>query len=345
MMAETGISRETLDEVQRRLRRTVRALAASGGPHAAADRAVAEAVTGFLDRVEGRGSRPALDGILALPLLVHGAHTGDPRPAVPAATAHLLWWVSARYLDDLADAPGAADQGPAKAEADRMLLAVIGVACHLSAALLDEACAGDRERALLLRQELSRCWHSALSGQLVDLAADPTLATADEVLAGYRGKTGAPYAMSAAMGAIFAGCDAARVEAWREFGERFGVLRQLVNDQRDLAGGRYEDLRNRTATFMLVHYLGSLPEAERRDAESLLAQCADGAEARGRLAARLTEPDRLRGFAAAVQPLIAGLHASIAALGGEPGFVQGLHGLVEETVLLQPAFLLAGQNA
>src|SRR5260221_911451 len=94
----------TSADVQRRLRGLADRLHGSAGAHGAADRAMSGAVAGFLDRIEGRGSRPALDGIVALPFLVRGVHTGDPGPAAPAAMAHVLWWVSARDLDDLSDA-------------------------------------------------------------------------------------------------------------------------------------------------------------------------------------------------------------------------------------------------
>ncbi|WP_406094842.1 polyprenyl synthetase family protein [Kitasatospora purpeofusca] len=332
------------DAVLRRLRGTGEGLIRSTGPGAAADRAMGRALTGFLDRIAGRGSGPAVDGIVALPFLVHGTHSGDPAPAEPAAVAHVLWWVAARYLDDLSDAgprpPAAADTD----SADQELLAVFGIACHLVDEVLDEGCRDDPARALRLRQELSRTWYRAIAGQLADLTATAATATAEEVMDGYLGKTGAPYAMAAAMGAVLAGCDEARVDAWRDLGARFGVLRQLVNDQRDIASGRYEDLRNGTATFMVVQYLKSLSEPERAVAEKLLVGCADSAAAREEFAARLTEPGRLRAFAAATGPLIDGLHASIDEAGGVAEYVAGLHALVDQTVNLYPDFLLGARD-
>jgi heptaprenyl diphosphate synthase len=330
----------TSDGVLRRLRGLGEGLAVSTGPGAAADHAMGRALTGFLERIAGRGSGPAVDGIIALPFLVHGTHSGDPAPAEPAAMAHVLWWVSARYLDDLSDAGpwpfAAGDAGGA----DRDLLAVVAIACHLSAEVLDEACREDPARALRLRQELSRCWHRAVAGQLTDLTASAATTSADEVMAGYQGKTGAPYAMAAAMGAVLAGCDAARVDAWRDFGARFGVLRQIANDQRDISSGRHEDLRNGTATYMMVRYLESLSEPDRAAAEKLLAGCADSEAARDEFAARLTEPGWLRTFARIAGPLIDGLHASIDEAGGVDEYVAGLHELVEQTVNLYPEFLL-----
>lgn len=326
--------------VLRRLRGLGERLSASTAADAAADRAMGRALIGFLDRIAGRGSGPAVDGIIALPFLVHGTYSGDPAAAEPAAMAHVLWWVSARYLDDLSDAgpwPFAATDTDG---ADQDLLAVVGIACHLSAEVLDEACRDDAERALRLRQELSRCWHRAIAGQLTDLAATAATTTVEEVMLGYRGKTGAPYAMAAAMGAVLAGCDATHIDAWRDFGARFGVLRQLVNDQRDISSGRYEDLRNGTATYMVVQYLESLPEPERAVAEKLLAMCADSEAARDEFAARLTEPEWLRAFAGIARPLIDGLHRTIDEAGGVGEYVAGLHGLVEQTVNLYPEFLL-----
>lgn len=333
----------TSTDVLERLRDRAAGLCASRGPYAAADRAMGRSLTGFLDRIAGRGSGPAVDGIITLPFLVHGVHSGDPAPAEAAAVAHVLWWVSARYLDDLSDAGPGSPAGVfgADADADQDLLAVVGIACQLAAEVLDDACPDDPALALRLRQELSRCWHSAIAGQLADLTSGAATATAEEVLAGYRGKTGAPYAMAAAMGALLAGRTPAEVDAWREFGERFGLLRQLVNDQRDISSGRNEDLRNGTATYMTVRYLGSLSGQERIAAEKLLAACADSAEARTEFAARLTEAEWLRTFAESIRPLIDGLHASVDAVGGVgEEYVAGLHGLVDETVHLFPEFLL-----
>ncbi|WP_344657975.1 polyprenyl synthetase family protein [Catenulispora subtropica] len=327
--------------VLRRLRELGAGLAASTGPGGTADRAMGEALTGFLDRIAGRGSGPAVDGIVALPFLVHGMYSGDPAAAEPAAMAHVLWWVSARHLDDLSDTGPGAFAAPG---ADRDLLATVGIACHLSATVLDQACRDDPARALTLRQELSRCWHRAISGQLTDLATTAATATAEEVMAGYRGKTGAPYAMAAAMGAALAGCRPAQVDLLRDFGERFGILRQVVNDQRDIASRRYEDLRNGTATYMVVRYLESLSEQERAVAEKLLVGSADSAAARDEFAARLTEPGWLRAFAGTVKPLIDGLHATVDEVGGVAEYVAGLHGLIEETVNLYPEFLLGSRG-
>jgi len=118
----------------------------------------------------------------------------------------------------------------------------------------------------------------------------------------------------------------------------------MVNDQRDISSGRYEDLRNGTATSMVVQYLESLSEPGRAVAEKLLAGCAASAAARDEFAARLTEPSRLRAYAATAGPLIDGLHASVEEAGGVGEYVAGLHGLVEQTVHLYPEFLLGARD-
>ncbi|NEA22955.1 hypothetical protein, partial [Actinomadura bangladeshensis] len=69
--------------------------------------AMSEFLLEFFDLVRAKGSRPGVRGMITLPLLVHGAETGEPAPAAPIAVVHLLWWASARHLDDLTDAPGA----------------------------------------------------------------------------------------------------------------------------------------------------------------------------------------------------------------------------------------------
>ena len=105
--------------------------------------------------------------------------------------------------------------------------------------------------------EVVRCWIDASEGQLRDLRADLAGATRQAVLAAYLGKSGAPFSMVTAMAARLAGRDDERVELWREFGNTFGILWQLFNDQQDILTGRNEDLANGTVTYLLACALES----------------------------------------------------------------------------------------
>ncbi|MEU8346029.1 heptaprenyl diphosphate synthase [Actinomadura meyerae] len=301
--------------------------------------AMSEFLLEFFDLVRAKGSRPGLHGMVTLPLLAHGAETGEPGPAAPVAVVHLLWWASARHLDDLTDAPGPAGV-PDRVAAGRKALTAFAVGGPLPARLLAGLPVPAATRAAL-EEELSRCWLDAVDGQLRDLTERPAVATPASVLRGYEGKTGAPYGMAAAAAACLAGADRGRVAGWRAFGRSLGVLRQLVNDQRDLASGRHEDLANGTATYLLVHLLSGLPAGPRREVLELHAAARRCAAARAELAARMLDEEVIEGYAASVAPLIERAHRLLDGLGGEPACVRELHGLVDATVGHLPRFRLA----
>ncbi|TDD81248.1 hypothetical protein E1293_18980 [Actinomadura darangshiensis] len=296
--------------------------------------AMSEFLVEFADLVRAKGSRPGLKGMITLPLLVHGAETGEPAAAAPVAVVHLLWWASARYLDDLADAAAPA---PGGAAAGKKVLTALAVGAHLPARLVTGLPATGAVRAALAG-ELSRCWLDAVDGQLRDLTERAPAATRESVLRSYEGKTGAPYAMAAAAAACLAGADGHRVAGWRAYGRALGVLRQLVNDQRDIASGRHEDLANGTATYLLVHLLTVLPAARRREALALHAAARHSASARAELTAWMLDDEVIESYAASVAPLIGRAHGLLDLLGGDPGCVRELHGLVDATVGHLPRF-------
>ncbi|MEV0560558.1 class 1 isoprenoid biosynthesis enzyme [Dactylosporangium sp. NPDC050588] len=295
-----------------------------------ADEAMAGFLGGFLDRLAARGSTGAVDVMIRLPLLVHAAESGDPGGGRPAAVVHVLWWAAARYLDDLADG-GPFD--PARCNAD--ILAALGVGSHLPARLLREARVPDATK-VAAQAELSRGWLDGISGQLLDLAARPATATTASVLASYEGKTGAPYAMATAAAACLAGADPGRVDRWRDVGRRFGVLRQLTNDQRDLVTGRDEDLRNGAATFLVMLLLDGVPAAQRPGLLALHAAAATSADARAEFKALLTGPEHLRAYHGRVDAMVAEVHGALHALGGTPPYTSALHTLVDDAMLAFP---------
>ncbi|MDL4820517.1 hypothetical protein [Actinomadura opuntiae] len=287
--------------------------------------AMAEFLTDFFEAVHARGARPGLRGMVALPMLVHGAETGDPEPARPLAAVHLLWWAAARYLDDLTGAPS-----PGNAATVKRVLTALAVGGHLPVRLVADLPVPDSVRCGLAG-EVSRAWLDAVDGRLRDLTDRPSAATPASVLRAYAGRTGAPYAMAAASAARLAGAGGDRAGGWRAFGRRLGVLRRLVDDQRDLASGRYEDFANGTATYLLAHLLAALPAGRRREALALHAGARHSACARAELTAWMLDEDVLDGYAASVAPLVGHAHDLLGLLGGDPAFVRGLHGLVDET--------------
>ncbi|MGW0928280.1 polyprenyl synthetase family protein [Streptomyces sp. NPDC002644] len=188
-----------------------------------------------------------------LPLAVHGAETGDPEPALPLAAVHLLWWTAACRMDDLADAEALSGRGSGTGPASgpEAALTTLAVGTLLPLRLLDSPRLPSAVRRDL-GAELTSCGLAAVAGQLADLGGGRGEPRRDAVLATYRGKSGAPFAMITAMAALLAGAGRARTALWREFGDVFGVLWQLFNDQEDITSGRHEDLRNGTVTHLLA---------------------------------------------------------------------------------------------
>ncbi|MEU8125508.1 hypothetical protein AB0C21_42940 [Spirillospora sp. NPDC049024] len=297
--------------------------------------AMSEFLVEFFDLVRAEGPRPGVKSVVTLPLLVHGAETGEPGPGRPVAVLHLLWWASARYLDGLPEAAGA----PSPATGGKVLTA-LAVGGQLPGRLIAGMPVGGPVRAALA-DELSRAWVDAVDGRLRRLTERASNATLASVLRGYEGGTGAPYAMAAASAARLAGADDRRTAGWRAYGRALGVLRRLADDQRDLVTGRYADLAAGTATFLLVHLLTGLSPARRREALALHASARHSASARAELAAWMLDEEVAESCAAAVAPLIDRAHGLLDMLGGDPGCVRELHRLVDGTVGRLPGLRLA----
>ncbi len=298
-----------------------------------ADQATAE----FLERITGkaisRGSGKTMSIMIRLPLLVHGAETGDPLPAKLISLVHILWWAAARFLDDLADSAASMSADPIIT--NKGILAALVAGSHLPTRLISaaEVCPATMTR---LYSEFSQGWTDAISGQLLDFDEEPASATPESVLLSYRGKTGAPYAMACAMAAALAGADASRTDRWRELGGKFGVLRQLVNDQLDLVSGRDEDLANGTATYLLAYLLQSLTAARKEESLALHSAAAKSPDARQKLRDQLLAASVLGGYIQSINDMVCDAHTALEELGGEQAYVAELHALLDEAMGQSP---------
>ncbi|MGW8379861.1 hypothetical protein [Streptomyces sp. ODS28] len=247
----------------------------------------------------------------ALPLAVHAALTGAPEPAVPVAAAHDLWWRAANAFDDLADdmSEEAADEAHGTPAMSGTALMTAALECFhtLPMRILMDVPAAPAVREGLLRDLAHGCTR-AVDGQLHDLAATPAGATPHTVLAAYRHKSGAPYAMACALAARLAtgsaeatygtygeGTDNAVAE-WGRFGELLGLLAQLRNDYDDLRTGRFEDFANGTATYLLVQHLHRVPAPRAERTRALLHRCAEDPGSRSDLRDLLLEPEALHAY-------------------------------------------------
>ncbi|MFD7627668.1 polyprenyl synthetase family protein [Streptomyces sp. NPDC059851] len=288
-----------------------------------------------------------------LPMLVHGIETGNPAPAVPLAALHVLWWTSACYLDDLADAhePQAAPQTaphpaptpapppPSTIDRNEALLASVLSGTVLPLRIVRSLPVPASVHGLLTA-EIATGWAVGIEGQLTDIATDPSRATPQSVITGYRGKSGGPYSMITAMAAILAGADASRVGHWREFGYVFGILWQIFNDQEDILSGRNEDLLNGTATYLLTCALEDSPDRAAR--ERVLALCTaarNSGAARAELARILLSPAVLHRYRTDLEAFRADAHRILGVLGGDDRYLAVLRHLVDHAaaMLLRPA--------
>ncbi|MBJ8343347.1 polyprenyl synthetase family protein [Antrihabitans sp. YC2-6] len=135
-------------------------------------------------------------------------------------------------------------------------------------------------------------------------------------------------------------CDAERVDGWRDFGRTLGVLRQIVNDQRDIVTERDEDLRNGTATYLLVHALRAATPERRAELLRLSSQAGRSADARRMLREALLAPGVIDSYAESLRPLIARTHTLLDSFGGESSCNAELHALIDQTVGWFPQFRL-----
>lgn len=301
------------------------------------DLAMGTFVDTFFSRIPLDGSAPSINGIVMLPVLVFGAETSAPIRATPLALIHTLWWAAARYLDDMIDTPHLAQSDPAAF--NRGVMTAIAVGNYLPLNVFGGLPVSDAVRFRLITEYSNGCI-GALGGQLTDLVLNAETATLDDVLRNYEGKTGAPYGMSAALAAQLAGSDAGRVDTWRKFGRTLGVLRQLANDQRDLVTERHEDLRNGSATYLLVHLLGNVSTARRAELIDFHRQARTSAEARAELKRAMLAADIVSSYAKIIQPIVRAARVTLASLGGDPQCVTELSGLIDETMSYFPQLQL-----
>ncbi|GHJ21302.1 MULTISPECIES: polyprenyl synthetase family protein [Streptomyces] len=286
----------------------------------------------------------------ALPLLIHGAISGDPEPAVPVAGVHALWWRAANTFDDLVDGDTGGHRLYGTDRGVAMLAALeSGYALPLRALEAAELPTPLRRR---LAADYLDCWTRATDGQIGDLLNRPQQVDTAQVLEVYRKKSGSVYEMAGTMAARLAhgtgrgqeasggsGADGddPSVATWGEFGHLLGVLAQFRNDHDDLCGGPGEDLGNGTATYLLVHLLHSAPAAAREHALALLERTAAARSTRRELAAMMLAPKIVRPYNRFLTELHDRAHALLNTLAPASPFTDCLRARVDaETRLLEP---------
>ncbi|GAA1984022.1 polyprenyl synthetase family protein [Amycolatopsis minnesotensis] len=276
----------------------------------------------------------------SLPLLVHGAETGDPTPAVTVAAIHALWWRAANVIDDVSD--GAVTGVAKEMGAGATMMAAFNWAYVVPPHALQRLPVDDELRRALAFEFFQACT-AATDGQLADLFDDPGDTTREQVMQTYRNKSSAPYVMASSMAARAAGADDVRTGRWRRFGLNLGLLGQFRNDQEDLDSGRFEDLANRTPTYHLVALVNSTGGADRERVVSLLGRARTDEEAREELVERLLAPGLVRSYLRLIDRIRDDANRTLDGLNGEPSFVEALRRRVDDAAT--PCGLLADAAA
>ncbi|THA82626.1 hypothetical protein E6U81_18910 [Streptomyces sp. A0592] len=261
-----------------------------------------------------------------LPLLTHAIETGNPGPALPLSAVHLLWWTSACYLDDLADANGASISGELTEDEALLASVITGNALPIQIILaqdLPEAAHG------ALISEILNGWIIGADGQIDDMRGDICSASRKSVVETYRGKSGAPFGMITAMAAIFSGTTDEKIELWREFGYVFGILWQIFNDQEDILSGRDEDLLNGTVTYLLASVLEDASPLSREHILGLCAAANRSHQARSELASLLRTPVALDRYRAEIDAFRGEAYRILDQLGGDEAYQPVLRNLVD----------------
>ncbi|KJY19305.1 MULTISPECIES: polyprenyl synthetase family protein [Streptomyces] len=261
-----------------------------------------------------------------LPLLAHAIETGNPGPAVPLSAVHLLWWTSACYLDDLADANGASISGELTEDEALLTSVITGNALPIQIILAQDL--PDAAHGALITEILNG-WIIGVDGQIEDMRGDIGSASRKSVVETYRGKSGAPFGMITAMAAIFSGTTDERIELWREFGYVFGILWQIFNDQEDILSGRDEDLLNGTVTYLLASVLEDASPLSREHILGLCAAAGRSHQARAELAGILRTPLALDRYRAEIDAFRAEAYRILDELGGDQAYQPVLRNLVD----------------
>lgn len=148
-------------------------------------------------------------------------------------------------------------------------------------ASLDQASAETRSRLVLELSSASGTVRGMIAGQVHDIEGEGKAPDAHLLETIHRAKTGALLRASVRMGGIYAGADAAQLEALSSFGEHAGLAFQIVDDVLDIESSSEalgktagKDLHQQKITFPAVYGLAEskrMAEEERQRAHAALA--------------------------------------------------------------------------
>ncbi|MFB8134929.1 hypothetical protein [Streptomyces mirabilis] len=133
------------------------------------------------------------------------------------------------------------------------------------------------------------------------------------------------------MAAELAGAEKARVELWRDFGDVFGILWQMSNDQEDILSGRNEDLLNGTVTYLLACALDTSGSRSTARILRLQADARTSRDARAELIDTLLAPVVLGRCEDDINEFRGEAHRIPDELGGDETYLSVIRNLVDES--------------
>lgn len=233
---------------------------------------------------------------LHLPLLVHGAISGDPDPAMPVARATTLLYLGMDILDDLADGDES-EHWAGHAPAEINLVGITFVAALPQLAILEADVPADR--LVVLQRTIAVAGLRMSAGQQLDLGqAGAGELTAAEVAAAAAGKTGEQCALFARLAAELAGAPARVVASYAQMAHAYGMALQVLEDCHTLfERPRSRDLSSGIRSFPIAWQLQRLVGRERDRFVDLLDQARADEDAQEQVRRELKEGGGLRASA------------------------------------------------
>lgn len=244
-----------------------------------------------------------------LPILCCGACGGETDEAVDISAAWLLFYVAAHIFDNVEDL----DEPEAwYGEFGSGMALNTGCGLFFTASLALQGLfnePGHKQAALEINRAFQEHMLVMSSGQHRDLT-HPTI-NLDQYWQIAEGKSGAFFQLASWAGARLASEDTQRLEHFKQFGKRLGLLLQLLDDLTDIRPTNGSKLlpepRELSHSFAIAYAMSVFPEAQQKNLQADLTQSAQHEQAAQRIILTLqnsgvdlyllTEIERQRGLA------------------------------------------------
>ncbi len=230
-----------------------------------------------LDLVRETAVRASVFAPVDLPLAVADV-LGRPRIEQDAAAAAcLLLWAGADLLDDLADGqvPPAWD-GTSPHQLTLVAVNLLATLPHLAIGRFLQRTGRVDPAGRVSRAVSATLWRMS-EGQSLDLALPGSVSSRDDYFDLIERKTGSEMGLFASLPAMIADLPAATEDAWRRFGERYGMMLQTFSDvAATFAQSDDNDLLHGKRSVAVLYACETLAGAPRMEFEHRLVRAAEG---------------------------------------------------------------------